>query len=101
VQAARETMAYRFETEERPIDHGSLYRVSIDFDDGSSASINRDDERHVLIATLDGVTSTVDCVTRVLARRPEDLIVRQLKRPEADQVYVRALSVATRLAMSL
>lgn len=100
VQASREGMAYRFETEKHALDNGSLCRVSIDFDDNTTAVINRDEERHVLVATLDGVTSTLDCVTRVLAQRPEDLIVRQLKRPEADQVYVRTLPVATKLAMS-
>ncbi len=97
-QSKREGIDYRFETETRPFDHGSLCRVSIEFDDATMALVHRDDEHKVLIATLDGATATPNCVTRVLARKPEDLIVRQLKRPEADQVYVRALKAATELA---
>lgn len=101
VQAGHEGIGYHFETEQRPLDSGSLVRVSIDFDDGSTALIHRDDERNVLIATVDGVSQQLDIVTRVLTRKPGDLIVRQLKRPEADQVFVRALPVATKLAKSL
>jgi len=101
VQARREGIGYHFETEQRPLDSGSLCRVSIDFDDGSTALIHRDDEHNVLIATVDGISQQLDSVTRVLTRKPGDLIVRQLKRPEADQVFVRALPVAAKLAKSM
>jgi glucose-6-phosphate dehydrogenase assembly protein OpcA len=101
VQARREGIHYNFETEKRPLDSGSLCRVSIEFDDGSKALIHRDDDRSVLIASMDGVRTTVESVTRVLSRGPEDLIVRLLKRPEADQVFVKALPVATQLALTL
>jgi hypothetical protein len=39
----------------------------------------------------------LDCITRVLAQKPEDLIVRLLKRPEADRVYLKAVRIAQRL----
>jgi hypothetical protein len=41
---------------------------------------------------------SIDCITRSLARESEDLIVRLLKRPEADRVYLKALKVARRLS---
>ena len=88
-------------TESRAIDHGSLCRVEITFDDGSAATIVRNDERSVVVATIDGTSHTLDCVTRVLDRGLDALIVRQLKRPEADRVYVRTLPLAARLAQRL
>ncbi len=92
------SIEYQLTTEERPIDHGSLCRVKIEFDDKSVATIVRDDQKRVLVANIEGTTQTVDCVTRVLSRGLDDLIVRQLKRPEADRVFIRALPVAVQLA---
>ena len=37
-------------------------------------------------------------LARVLAQETDDLIVRLLKRPEADRVYLKTLKVARRLA---
>jgi len=79
-------------------DDGSLIEVHIRFDDQSEASITRDRHRGVLIATVDGITQSLDCVTRVLGRSMDELIVRQLKRPEADQVFVKLLPIAIELA---
>ena len=92
------TPAFRFDTQPIVRDFGSLSRVDLRFEDGKSASIVRDDDRNVLTASVDGVTQTIDNVTRVMACRPEDLIVRQLKRPEADAVFVRVLPLARELA---
>lgn len=79
-------------------DAGAVTQVTITFDDGHEAQVRRDVSRGVILATVDGRTQTFDCVTRVLGRGPHDLIVRQLKRPEADKVFVRLLPVATQLA---
>lgn len=98
VMSAAGPIEYVLTTEQRPIDDGSLCRLDIEFDDRSVATIVRDDEKRVLIASFEGVRQTVDCVTRVLSRGVDDLIVRQLKRPEADRVFIRALPVAVRLA---
>ena len=92
------TIEYRISTESRAVDHGSLCRVDIGFDDDSVATILRDEEKRVLIASVDGMRQTVDAVTRVQSRGLHDLIVRQLKRPEADRVFIRALPVALRLS---
>ncbi|HYC60126.1 MAG TPA: glucose-6-phosphate dehydrogenase assembly protein OpcA [Thermoanaerobaculia bacterium] len=71
--------------------------IEIHFDD-SVASIRHDRERGVVIASSDGIETSVDCITRSLARESEDLIVRLLKRPEADRVYLKTLKIARRLA---
>jgi glucose-6-phosphate dehydrogenase assembly protein OpcA len=72
--------------------------VEIVFRESGSATIRGDRERGVVVANIDGTESTLDCITRTLARGEEDLIVRLLKRPEADQVYVKALRIARRVA---
>lgn len=72
--------------------------VEIRFGDGTAATIMRDRERGILVSTVDGASAAVDCITRVLGRGIDDLIVRQLKRPEADRVYLRTLSAAALLA---
>ena len=64
----------------------------------STAVIRRDRERDVVIANVDGTESAVDCITRLQSRGAHDLIVRQLKRPEIDAVYVKTLRAAKRLA---
>jgi glucose-6-phosphate dehydrogenase assembly protein OpcA len=71
--------------------------VELHFDD-SVATIRQERERGVVIASADGVETSIDCITRSLARETESLIVRLLKRPEADRVYLKALKVARRLA---
>jgi glucose-6-phosphate dehydrogenase assembly protein OpcA len=70
--------------------------MEIHFDD-SVASIRQDRERGVVVANADGVETSVDTITRSLARESEDLIVRLLKRPEADRVYLKSLKIARRL----
>ncbi|MDP9192474.1 MAG: glucose-6-phosphate dehydrogenase assembly protein OpcA [Acidobacteriota bacterium] len=71
--------------------------LEIHFDD-SVASIRYERERAVVVASADGVETSIDCITRSLAHETEDLIVRLLKRPEADRVYLRALQIARGLA---
>jgi glucose-6-phosphate dehydrogenase assembly protein OpcA len=70
--------------------------MEIHFDD-SVASIRQERERGVVVANADGVETSVDTITRSLARESEDLIVRLLKRPEADRVYLKSLKIARRL----
>jgi glucose-6-phosphate dehydrogenase assembly protein OpcA len=71
--------------------------VEIHFDD-SVASLRQERERGVVVASADGVETSVESITRSLARETEDLIVRLLKRPEADRVYLETLKIARRLA---
>jgi glucose-6-phosphate dehydrogenase assembly protein OpcA len=71
--------------------------VELQFAD-STATIRHERERGVVIASADGVETAIDCITRSLARETEELIVRLLKRPEADRVYLKALKVARGLA---
>lgn len=71
--------------------------LEIHFDD-SVASIRQERERGVVIASADGVETSIDTITRSLARESEDLIVRLLKRPEADRVYLKTLKIARGLA---
>ena len=88
---------YNFKYERVPKLHGIL-QVEIEFRDGSFARISRDPERCILLANVDGVTSTPESVTRTRAKGSEDLIVRQLKRPEPDRIFLRVLPVSLRLA---
>lgn len=71
--------------------------IEIVFDD-SSAHLTRDRERGVIVGSAEPEEGAVDCIARVLERKTADLIVRQLKRPESDRVYLKALRVARRLA---
>ncbi|PYQ29645.1 MAG: hypothetical protein DMF56_11830 [Acidobacteria bacterium] len=72
--------------------------IDIRFDDHCSATVRVDRERNVVLAASDGMSITIDHVARAGTREVEDLIVRLLKRPEADRVYVKALRVATEMA---
>lgn len=72
--------------------------AELDFHDGSAVKIRRDPERGVVVAEGDSREAPVGCITRALASQTEDLIVRLLKRPEADRVYLKALKIARRLA---
>ena len=75
-----------------------IVAVEIQFTDYAIAVLRGDRERGVVVANSDGSETALDCVTRSLARKQEDLIVRLLKRPEADRVYLKSLRVARRLA---
>ncbi len=100
-QGEHEPIEYQLRTEQRDSDHGSLCQVEIEFDDQTVATLVRDEEKRVIVANYDGVRQTVDCVTRTLSRGVADLVVRMLKRPEADKVYIRALPIAVRLARTI
>ncbi len=89
---------YVFELEKSPCEPGAVTQVRIEFDGGSDALIRRDHDRGVLTATIDGSTQTFDSVTRLLGRGTHDVIVRQLKHPESDRVFVKLLPIATELA---
>ena len=73
--------------------------VELYFNDGGSAVLRGDSG--VVVGNIDGVESTVDCITRTLSRGEEELIVRLLKRPEADRVFVKTLRVVRRLAAQI
>lgn len=72
--------------------------VEIHFEDRSIATIRVDRERGVVIAASDVTETALDCVARSRGRELEDLIVRLLKNPDADRVYVKALRVASSLS---
>jgi len=69
-------------------DERRIAAVEIHFDDGHVARIHGDRERGVVAGNIDG---SFECITRTLGRGEEDLIVRLLKRPEADRVYIKTL----------
>ena len=70
--------------------------IELRFADGTTATLTRDRERGVVIGG--GDAHVLDCITRLQSRGLHDLIVRQLKRPEIDRVYVKSLRVARELA---
>ncbi len=79
-------------------DEAGIVAIELLFEDHSTAVMRGDRDRRVVISTSDRAEAALDCVTRALARDDEDLIVRLLKRPEADRVYLKALRIARRLA---
>lgn len=79
-------------------DEAGIGAIEVLFEDNSTAIMRGDRDRRVVISTSDGSDVALDCVTRTLARGEEDLIVRLLKRPEADRVYLKSLRIARRLA---
>ena len=72
--------------------------MEIGFEDGSCAFINRDRDRGVLMTTVDGIVSMPESVTRAVPCELDALIVKQLKRARGDQVLLKVLPVASRLA---
>jgi hypothetical protein len=50
------------------------------------------------VANVDGNVSVPESVTRAISRNVDDLIVRQLKQAKGDQVLLKVLPVASRLA---
>lgn len=70
--------------------------IEMRFADGKTAHVRAQREHGVVVANLEG--AGVDCVTRAPAIALEDLIVRLLKKPEVDRVYLKTLRVARDLA---
>jgi len=97
VEGASGTIEYSFKYERVPKINGIL-QVEIGFADGSIARISRDPQRDILLANVDGVTRTPESVTRTRGRGSDNLIVRQLNRPEPDRIFLRVLPVSIRLA---
>jgi len=75
-----------------------LRRAELYFDDGTGAMIRRDPERGVVVASSQGMEVGLDAITRSPAKAIEQLVVRLLQRPEADDVYVKTLRSAVSLA---
>lgn len=98
VQGASGAIEYRFERRHQTTDVGGIAFAEIHFDDGTCASISRDRERGILTANVDGQVTTPESVTRAMGRGTDDLIVRMLKRPEGDRLFVKVISVAAKMA---
>ena len=72
------------------VDSG-IRSVEMRFDDGHVAKIHSERERGVVVGNIDGTQNALESITRALGRGEEDLIVRLLKRPEADRVFIKSL----------
>ena len=72
--------------------------VELQFNDGTVAALRVDRDRGIVTATSDGMETAIDCIARRGRHDLDDLIVRLLKRPEADRVYIKALRVARDVA---
>ena len=82
-------------------DESGIAAAEIHFEDGHVARIHSARDRGVVVGNIDGTQSTLECITRALGRGEEDLIVRLLKRPEADRVFVRTLRGAREIASQI
>ena len=98
VEGQSGTIEYAFERRHQSTDIGGIAFAEIVFDDGTCASISRDRDRGILTANVDGTVTTPESVTRAMGRGTDDLIVRMLKRPEGDRIFVKVISVAARMA---
>ena len=98
IEGPRGAIDYVIERRRQENNVGSIAYAEIGFDDGSSASIARDRERGILLSTVDGVTSMPETVTRAETVSTDALIIRQLKRARGDQVLLKVLPIASRLA---
>ncbi len=101
VEGAAGSIDYRMTSVTGSGDTGSLLEVSIDFDDGSAATVRSDEERGALTTTVSGISQAMSSVTRALAGSEDDLIARQLNRSDADRVFMRVLLNAVKLAERL
>lgn len=81
-----------------PDGDAGIAAVELRFRDGSSAKLRGEPERGVVAASFEDRRLTLDCITRKLGRGEEELIVRLLKRPEADRVFLKTLQQVRRLA---
>ena len=98
VEGPRGTVEYQIERRKQEHDIGGISYAEVAFDDGSCASISRDRDRGVLVTNVDGNVSVPESVTRAVSRDIENLIVRQLKHAKGDQVLLKVLPIASRLA---
>lgn len=81
------------DVEQRPSLRRGLLRVDVELDDKSVATIERDMERGVLVASYAGTTSVPDNVTRAVKKATDALIVRELKNPKSDRLLLKVLPV--------
>ena len=74
-----------------------LIRVELQLDE-SKATIERNPDRCVLSTNIDGRISVPDAVTRWQSKKVDELIVRVLKQPGADQLLPKVLPMTLQLA---
>ena len=79
-------------------DDVGIAAIEVVFADNANAVIHCDRERGVVVSNSDGSEQALDGITRVLDRATDQLIVRLLKKPEADSVYLKTLKAARSLA---
>lgn len=72
--------------------------VDIRFHDNTTALIRGDHGRGVVKCSAAHAETELDCITRKRGRGLSDLIVRLLKQPESDRVYLNALRIARDVA---
>lgn len=96
-QAGCEMEHVELTIEARPSLRRGLLRVDMQLDDNSTATIERDMDRGVLLAKYDGHVTVVDGVMRARKRETDELIVRELKNPKSDHLLLKVLPVALEL----
>ncbi|HYO75478.1 MAG TPA: glucose-6-phosphate dehydrogenase assembly protein OpcA [Thermoanaerobaculia bacterium] len=75
-------------------DATGIRNIELHFADGTKALIRRERDGGAVVAHSEAAETPLDCIARPLAQSTEDLIVRLLKRPQADRVYLKALKMA-------
>jgi glucose-6-phosphate dehydrogenase assembly protein OpcA len=91
---------YRIDDRSQPERAGSLVRVEMAFDDGSQVTIDRNEDCGIVRARCGGMSCAPETITHVRRQDTVDLIVRELKRPDDDRVFRRALPLAARMAIA-
>jgi glucose-6-phosphate dehydrogenase assembly protein OpcA len=72
--------------------------VDIRFHDNTTALIRGDRGRGVVKCSAMQAETELDCITRRRGRGLSDLVVRLLKQPESDRVYLKTLRIARDVA---
>lgn len=86
----------RIERTHQQDDAGRIVFLSIGFEDGSAATIEKRRDIGVLRADVEGITES-STITRIMPVQPSDLVVRQLARRDNDAVFTRTLDAASRI----
>lgn len=81
-------------------DPGVIVGVHIQLRDGAEIDIHRNAEAGALRSEAKGVSHSPVTITRLVHRKPEELITRELGRSGTDCIYIDILPLAARLSHS-
>lgn len=82
-------------------DEEGINAIELHFSDDAIAMMRAERDHGVVVSDSDGSETAVASLTRTMPRDPSDLIVRLLKQPQSDRIYLKALAEATKIARQI